>query len=201
MLISFSENGSHQNVYSLATTNHQPIVLNTSNTIPRPTYPVVQRIQQQPQYVPPQQQLSQQPQQYIPQQAAQLPVQQEHFNFTPLDQAPEEIDQDDAKNEDDVEPEDEEQQQPVVEPAAVKVPKPRKARKKKDPNAPPTPLSAYAFFFRETQTKVKAHNPSAKFGDISRSVAAMWEGLNEDEKLVYRNRSAEDHERFVKFFV
>jgi hypothetical protein len=34
--------------------------------------------------------------------------------------------------------------------------------------------------------RVKEHNPAAKFGDISRSVAAMWEGMDETEKLIFR---------------
>ena len=33
---------------------------------------------------------------------------------------------------------------------------------------------------------MKEHNPAAKFGDISRSVAAMWEGMDETEKLIFR---------------
>ena len=136
MFVCLSESPSQQNVFSLAPTS-RPIILTASNPMTRPTYPVVQRVPQQPLYVP--QQL-QQPQ-YLPQQPSQL--QQTHFN--PLDQAHE--DQEENNKEEDAEPEDEE---PVV----AKVPKPRKARKKKDPNAPPAPLSAYAFFFRETQTKV-----------------------------------------------
>jgi structure-specific recognition protein 1 len=70
----------------------------------------------------------------------------------------------------------EEEEEEVVVPAKVVV-KQRKPRKKKDPNAPATPLSAYAFFFRDSQAKIKSVNPAAKFGDISRSVASMWETL------------------------
>jgi hypothetical protein len=45
------------------------------------------------------------------------------------------------------------------------------------------------------QVKVKEHNPGAKFGDISRSVAGMWEGLDESEKLSFRKKSEEDRAR------
>jgi HMG (high mobility group) box len=55
--------------------------------------------------------------------------------------------------------------------------------------------SAYTIFFRETQQKVKEQNPTAKFGDISRSVAAMWEGLSEAEKAVFKKKSDEDRAR------
>ena len=71
---------------------------------------------------------------------------------------------------------DQHEEEEVFVPAKVVV-KQRKPRKKKDPNAPATPLSAYAFFFRDSQAKIKSVNPAAKFGDISRSVASMWEGL------------------------
>ena len=88
-------------------------------------------------------------------------------------QPPEENDRDATIEEDDQHHGEDEEE--VVVPA--KVVKQRKPRKKKDPNAPATPLSAYAFFFRDSQAKIKSANPAAKFGDISRSVASMWEGL------------------------
>ena len=91
--------------------------------------------------------------------------------------------------------EEEEEEEEKVQPVA-KVVKQRKPRKKKDKNAPPAPLSAYAFFFRETQVKVKSQNPAAKFGDVSRSVAALWETLGDNEKAVYKNLSVEDHARY-----
>lgn len=80
--------------------------------------------------------------------------------------------------------------------AAVKSPKKRAPRKKKDPNAPASVTSAYSLFFKDTQATLKAHNPSAKFGDISRIVASMWEALGEAEKAVYKKRNEEDKIRF-----
>jgi toll-like receptor 13 len=103
---------------------------------------------------------------------------------------------DELEDEADEAVEDEEDEKPEeAEPVAKSV-KQRKVRKKKDKNAPPPPLSAYAFFFRETQAKVKSQNPGAKFGDVSRSVAAMWEALSENEKTAYRTMSVDDHARF-----
>ena len=43
--------------------------------------------------------------------------------------------------------------------------------------------------------KVKELNPSARFGDISRSVAGMWERQDETEKAVYKRMSEEDRAR------
>ena len=73
---------------------------------------------------------------------------------------------------------------------------PNSGKKKKDPNAPVPPLSAYKFFFKETGQTVKTHNPAAKFGDVSRIVASMWERLSDDEKAIYRKRSEDDKERY-----
>ena len=75
---------------------------------------------------------------------------------------------------------------------------PTDTKKKKDPNAPAAPLSAYKFFFKETGQTVKNHNPAAKFGDVSRIVASMWERLSDDEKEVYRKLSEDDKVRYKR---
>ena len=72
------------------------------------------------------------------------------------------------------------------------------SKKKKDPNAPAAPLTAYKFFFKETGQTVKNHNPAAKFGDVSRIVASMWERLSDDEKAIYRKLSEDDKIRYKK---
>jgi hypothetical protein len=79
--------------------------------------------------------------------------------------------------------------------------KPKKPKKKKDPNAPQAAMSAYSFFFKETQLKVKAANPSAKFGDVSRSVSILWERLDETQKAVYRKMQEQDKLRHTKEMV
>lgn len=63
-------------------------------------------------------------------------------------------------------------------------PKPQKKKKKKDPNEPQKPVSAYALFFRDTQAAIKGQNPNATFGDVSKIVASMWDGLGEEQKQV-----------------
>jgi len=70
--------------------------------------------------------------------------------------------------------------------------KKRATRKKKDPNAPAGPSSAYTFFFRATQATIKTQNPGAKFGDISKIVASMWEALGDNEKVHYKQLNEED---------
>lgn len=72
-------------------------------------------------------------------------------------------------------------------PASVdisKKPKTPKKKKRKDPNEPVKPVSAYALFFRDTQANIKAQNPNATFGEVSKIVASMWDGLGEEQKQV-----------------
>lgn len=59
-----------------------------------------------------------------------------------------------------------------------------KKKKRKDPNEPVKPVSAYALFFRDTQANIKAQNPNATFGEVSKIVASMWDGLGEEQKQV-----------------
>lgn len=66
----------------------------------------------------------------------------------------------------------------------TKKPKTPKKKKKKDPNEPQKPVSAYALFFRDTQAAIKGQNPNATFGEVSKIVASMWDGLGEEQKQV-----------------
>lgn len=68
---------------------------------------------------------------------------------------------------------------PVAGPVGAK-----KGRKKKDPNEPQKPVSAYALFFRDTQAAIKGQNPNASFGEVSKIVASMWDSLAEEQKQV-----------------
>ena len=45
-------------------------------------------------------------------------------------------------------------------------------------------MSAYALFFRDTQAAIKGQNPSASFGEVSKIVASMWDGLDPTQKEV-----------------
>ncbi|KAK3560817.1 hypothetical protein QTP86_019501, partial [Hemibagrus guttatus] len=71
----------------------------------------------------------------------------------------------------------------------AKKPKTPKKKKKKDPNEPQKPVSAYALFFRDTQAAIKGQNPNATFGEVSKIVASMWDGLGEEQKQVLQSAS------------
>lgn len=74
-------------------------------------------------------------------------------------------------------------------PVPAKKPKVSKRRKKRDPNEPQKPVSAYALFFRDTQASIKLRNPNANFGEVSKIVAATWDALDPDSKAAYKKRT------------
>ncbi len=45
-------------------------------------------------------------------------------------------------------------------------------------------MSAYALFFRDMQSSIKAENPEASFGEISKIVANQWDSLDDAKKTV-----------------
>ncbi|XP_068605368.1 thymocyte selection-associated high mobility group box protein TOX [Brachionichthys hirsutus] len=73
-----------------------------------------------------------------------------------------------------------------------------KKKKRKDPNEPVKPVSAYALFFRDTQANIKAQNPNATFGEVSKIVASMWDGLGEEQKQVYKKRTETAKKEYLK---
>ncbi|KAK9542438.1 hypothetical protein VZT92_000302 [Zoarces viviparus] len=80
----------------------------------------------------------------------------------------------------------------------VKKPKTPKKKKKKDPNEPSKPVSAYALFFRDTQAAIKGQNPNATFGEVSKIVASMWDGLGEEQKQVYKSKTEAAKKEYLK---
>lgn len=80
----------------------------------------------------------------------------------------------------------------------MKKPKTPKKKKRKDPNEPVKPVSAYALFFRDTQANIKAQNPNATFGEVSKIVASMWDGLGEEQKQVYKKRTETAKKEYLK---
>ncbi|XP_078120817.1 epidermal Langerhans cell protein LCP1-like [Sander vitreus] len=74
----------------------------------------------------------------------------------------------------------------------------KKGRKKKDPNEPQKPVSAYALFFRDTQAAIKGQNPNASFGEVSKIVASMWDSLAEEQKQVYKRKTEVAKKEYLK---
>uniref|UniRef100_A0A8C6LG48 TOX high mobility group box family member 4 a n=1 Tax=Nothobranchius furzeri TaxID=105023 RepID=A0A8C6LG48_NOTFU len=74
----------------------------------------------------------------------------------------------------------------------------KKVKKKKDPNEPQKPVSAYALFFRDTQVAIKGQNPNASFGEVSKIVASMWDSLAEEQKQVYKRKTEAAKKDYLK---
>ncbi|XP_061102543.1 TOX high mobility group box family member 3-like [Conger conger] len=75
---------------------------------------------------------------------------------------------------------------------------PKKKKKNRDPNEPQKPVSAYALFFRDTQAAIKAQNPSASFGEVSKVVASMWDGLRDEQKQLYKSKTEAAKKEYLK---
>ena len=52
-------------------------------------------------------------------------------------------------------------------------------QKKKDPNAPKRPMSAYMFFSNDARAEVKKENPDFKITDISKALGVKWGGMSD----------------------
>ncbi|CAL9694261.1 unnamed protein product [Knipowitschia caucasica] len=74
----------------------------------------------------------------------------------------------------------------------------KKPKRKKDPNEPQKPVSAYALFFRDTQAAIKGQNPNATFGEVSKIVASMWDSLAEEQKQVYKRKNEIAKKEYLK---
>ncbi|XP_031415152.1 TOX high mobility group box family member 4-A isoform X3 [Clupea harengus] len=74
----------------------------------------------------------------------------------------------------------------------------KKGRRRKDPNEPQKPVSAYALFFRDTQAAIKGQNPNATFGEVSKIVASMWDSLGEEQKQVYKRKTDAAKKEYLK---
>uniref|UniRef100_A0A8C5JWA3 TOX high mobility group box family member 4 n=1 Tax=Jaculus jaculus TaxID=51337 RepID=A0A8C5JWA3_JACJA len=75
---------------------------------------------------------------------------------------------------------------------------PQRREKKKDPNEPQKPVSAYALFFHDTQAAIKGQNPNATFGEVSKIVASMWDSLGEEQKKVYKRKTEAAKKEYLK---
>jgi HMG (high mobility group) box len=72
----------------------------------------------------------------------------------------------------------------------------RRKKKKRDPNAPKRPRSAYILFCSHQREAVKAQQPGAKPSDLMRALGALWKSMNDDQKVHYNKRAEEDKHRY-----
>ncbi|KAK1353040.1 hypothetical protein POM88_052878 [Heracleum sosnowskyi] len=65
-------------------------------------------------------------------------------------------------------------------------------KKKKDPNAPKKPLSAFMFFSKAERENVKKTNPGISFTDVGRVLGERWNKMSGEEKDVYEADARQD---------
>jgi hypothetical protein len=65
-----------------------------------------------------------------------------------------------------------------------------KKRKRKDPDAPKAPPTAYVLFCKDQRPRVMAENPNADFAESNRKLGELWKGTAEEERLVYSTTAA-----------
>jgi len=72
----------------------------------------------------------------------------------------------------------------------------RKKKKKKDPNAPKKNVSAFLHFSNAIRPRIKAENPTAKFGEIGKLIGQAWASVDPQEKEKYEEMAKKDRERY-----
>ena len=79
-------------------------------------------------------------------------------------------------------------------------PKPVKKRKEryKDPRAPKSATSAYMYFSKHHRTLLKRENASLTFGDLGKTVGAMWKAASPAEKKPFEDLAARDRARYAR---
>ncbi|XP_063166242.1 high mobility group protein B2 [Candoia aspera] len=75
---------------------------------------------------------------------------------------------------------------------------PSKERKKKDPNAPKRPLSAFFLFCSEHRPKIKSDNPGLSIGETAKKLGEMWSEQTAKDKLPFEKKAAKLKEKYEK---
>jgi hypothetical protein len=78
------------------------------------------------------------------------------------------------------------------------MPKIKKAKKVKDPNAPKKALSTWIFFTNDTRPKLKEENPDKSMTELTTMMSLMWKDISEEDKAPFNKMAEEDKERYKK---
>ena len=72
----------------------------------------------------------------------------------------------------------------------------RHKRKKKDPNAPKRPLSAFFLFCHDERPAVKAVYPNYSVGEAAKELGERWNKVSAEVKAKYEAKAAQDKQRY-----
>ncbi|XP_071743955.1 LOW QUALITY PROTEIN: uncharacterized protein [Lepeophtheirus salmonis] len=70
------------------------------------------------------------------------------------------------------------------------------SKKKKDPNAPKQPLSAYFIFSSEERLKVKAEHPSHSICEVAKELGRRWADMSPEVKQRYQQMAEEGRQKY-----
>ena len=70
------------------------------------------------------------------------------------------------------------------------------AKRKRDPNAPKRPMTAFMYFAREERPKVMKDNPNFSVPEIGRELGARWRKLEDNERAKFDALAAKDMARY-----
>ena len=73
-----------------------------------------------------------------------------------------------------------------------------KKRKKKDPNAPKRPLSAFFLFCHDERPAVKQIHPNHSVGEVAKELGERWNKVGQELKSKYEAKAAVDKQRYEK---
>lgn len=71
-------------------------------------------------------------------------------------------------------------------------------RRKKDPDAPKRPITAYMFYAQHERKNVNRDKPDAKFGEVGKIIGERWRQLDAEGKKAYEDMAVEDKKRYDK---
>jgi len=71
-------------------------------------------------------------------------------------------------------------------------------RKKKDPNAPKRPLSAFFLFCADERASVKALHPGYSVGEVAKELGERWNKVSTEQKTKYEARVQQEKQRYEK---
>lgn len=74
----------------------------------------------------------------------------------------------------------------------------KKGKRKKDPNAPKRPPSAFFIFCSEHRSKIKGDNPGISIGDIAKKLGVMWSEQSPKEKAPFEQKALKLREKYEK---
>jgi hypothetical protein len=74
----------------------------------------------------------------------------------------------------------------------------KRARGEKDPKAPKAATSAYMYYSKHHRNVLKQENSDLSFGDLGKTVGAMWKCTTPEERRPFEEQAALDKDRYQK---